>query len=527
VVVFKALFTTSLKPDPWSIGLDARDDDSSVYGEFYYPGDNEDSTIYKIGDDLAWTSLNYVAISPLSQNLISEVEIPDWSVYRPLVPRAFASGVFERHPGEYQNRLAVLFGPSDSAAYKEFLTIVVCIISNNLIYVRDVRAEQLLEWVTQQSGMDLHRLLDFDLPTIQASLEFLLKVAILSNGRKNTAGKALLAADTRRKLFSGRSLKLLEAAVIFEDQELIQELIEKGVLIDHLPRVNELFIQAVSENQVELIRFWLQHGASLETPNLISTMYTYGSLAAWKLILTGGAIDVDQDMKFLDILVTKKDLQLFVGPGYITAAGEKLSLLLKTRSGKQVLSSCDLSSKFLNSAAVAGQLEVVQCLVESGADVNLMGGIFDLDNLRYGSSSIGKSSTYQIPSRPITCLFGAAVAGRTKVIQFLVRSGAVVNYQLPGDHPRTALEAALLNGHHDVALLLVQAGAICSSLDMRSIDDLAVTEAAKAGNLELVRALILNGANPSFILEAWEPHEGLDNYTPNTELVDLFLWAGG
>jgi hypothetical protein len=62
---------------------------------------------------------------------------------------------------------------------------------------------------------------------------------------------------------------------------------------------------------------------------------------------------------------------------------------------------------------------------------------------------------------------------------------------------------------------------------MRSINDLALIEAAKAGNLELVRNLIHKGANPSFILDAWEPYKIYDEYIPKTELVDLFLRAGG
>jgi hypothetical protein len=424
--------------------------------------------------------------------------------------------VFERHPGEYQKRLAVLFGPSDSAAYKEFLTIVVCIISNNLIHVQDVRAEQLLEWVTQQSGMDLHRLFDFDVPTVHASLEFLLKVAIFSNGRKNAAGKALLAADTKRKLFTGRPMKLLEAAVMLEDEGLIQELIGKRVLVDHLPRIDDLFIQAIKKGHVELVRFWLQHSASLETPNLMKAIYISKNLQILKILLACGCTNMDQDTEHFDIQVTEEDLRLFAGFSSFSSKQytEILSLLLETRSGKQVLSSRDFCSKLLRSAAVDGRLDLVQCFVEFGADVNLVGGIFKLGKW----NNLGKSIMGQILSRPITCLFGAAVAGRTEVVQFLVRSGAEFNHQLSGNHPRTTVEAALFAGHRDIAELLIQAGATYSSLDMRSMNDLALIEAAKAGNLELVRNLIHKGANPSFIL---------DEYIPKTKLVDLFLRASG
>lgn len=137
------------------------------------------------------------------------------------------------------------FGPSTSAAQKEFIAFVVGILSNKLIDYRDVRAERILLWLVEESGIDLQHLFGLELPAVFAASEFLLMTALHSLARTKPAGKTLLAADKQRRLFPGQSLKLLEFAVILKDEQLIHSLVRQGVLEGCLPIIDDMLINAM------------------------------------------------------------------------------------------------------------------------------------------------------------------------------------------------------------------------------------------------------------------------------------------
>ena len=168
----------------------------------------------------------------------------------------------------------------------------------------------------------------------------------------------------------------------------------------------------------------------------------------------------------------------------------------------------------LVAASAKGHVNIVQLLLESGADVNLKNG----KSSRYGSALVaasaeGHANIVQLLlesgadvnlkieelSRYGSAFVAASAEGHANIVQLLLESGADVN--LKNEHSLdygTALEAASAQGHANIVQLLLESGADvnleCESRHYLS----ALVTASAEGHASIVQLLLESGANVNF-----------------------------
>lgn len=128
---------------------------------------------------------------------------------------------------------------------------------------------------------------------------------------------------------------------------------------------------------------------------------------------------------------------------------------------------CELGKATLHNALLEGQLESVEKLLMSGADVHAV-------------DSVGKT--------PLHC---AASLGHYDIVELLISKGAPVN--AIDKYKRTPLHFAVLNDHEKVARVLIEQGALVRVFDLDGWSPLHLAGWNK--NLILERLLVFQGAN--------------------------------
>lgn len=130
-------------------------------------------------------------------------------------------------------------------------------------------------------------------------------------------------------------------------------------------------------------------------------------------------------------------------------------------------------------------LDMVESLVENGADVNMKTGW-----------------------RGRTPLYIACEKGHKNVAKYLVKHGADINIK-SGYKDETPLHAVCERGHEDIVLHLVKHGAAINAVDDN--ENTPLHYAAKRWNIEVVRHLICKGASLNAINEDQETALSLGN----------------
>lgn len=85
--------------------------------------------------------------------------------------------------------------------------------------------------------------------------------------------------------------------------------------------------------------------------------------------------------------------------------------------------------------------------------------------------------------------------GNKEVVELLIENGADVNFADECEF-RTSLMLASRHGHTEIVKLLIEHGADVNAGD--DYDATSLTRAAEAGHIEVVKLLIENGANPNW-----------------------------
>jgi ankyrin repeat protein len=183
------------------------------------------------------------------------------------------------------------------------------------------------------------------------------------------------------------------------------------------------------------------------------------------------AINFGRKESVRKVLAREADVKALGCDALCTAARlgywEIIEVLLE--SGADINITRDQPGVALIAAAGAGQLEIVQVLLAAGADVTVMHG--------YHATA--------------TALIVAACAGQLEIVQLLLAAGADVN--ITDDHRGTALIAAAGAGQLEIVQVLLAAGANVNVTDDYCGTALIVT--AGAGQLETVKVLLAAGAD--------------------------------
>ena len=156
----------------------------------------------------------------------------------------------------------------------------------------------------------------------------------------------------------------------------------------------------------------------------------------------------------------------------------------------------------LHAAAAAGELEVVQYLVENGADLDSTAGEYSWTTLHFAAHG-GHLAVVQYlienqtkinckDSDGYTALHKAASTGELQVVQYLVENGADLD-STACELRWTALHEAAYGGHLAVVQYLIENGTKINS--KTSDGGTALHAAAVAGELQVVQYLVENGAD--------------------------------
>ncbi|KAJ5605614.1 hypothetical protein N7510_008395 [Penicillium lagena] len=149
----------------------------------------------------------------------------------------------------------------------------------------------------------------------------------------------------------------------------------------------------------------------------------------------------------------------------------------------------------LQSASAKGHKEVVQILLDHGADVNAVGGYYG--NTPYAASARGHREVVQMlldhgaDANALDALYPASARGYKEVVEILLDKGADVNAQ--GGYFGNALYAASVAGYDEVVQILLDHGA---DVNVQDGTNGSVLQAASAeGHKEVVQLLLDHGAD--------------------------------
>lgn len=203
---------------------------------------------------------------------------------------------------------------------------------------------------------------------------------------------------------------------------------------------------------------------------------------------------------------------LLLGCGSVWAASEYSPLYVAAEKGdlakveEQIASGADVNIKgtygmsALQAAADGQHAEVVNALLEAGADPDISGGLLDETPLKmaatYGYEAIVKSliaagAEVDAPDNTeVTALGMAASRAHSGTVKILLAAGADSNAT---DHfGRTVLYLTMERGGPEIVTMLLAAGAQVNAATVDGSTPLML--ATQGGNLEVMRLLLANGA---------------------------------
>ena len=213
---------------------------------------------------------------------------------------------------------------------------------------------------------------------------------------------------------------------------------------------------------------------------------------------------------------------------------QTLKYVLETNDSRLVKGSRGVShGNTLHAASAGGHTEIVQILLEKGAEVNVKGG-------HYGTALIAASRQGHIEIVQIllekgaeinikgghygTALVAASLEGYTEIVQILLEKGAEIN--IKGGHYGTALVAASLEGYTEIVQILLEKGA---EINIKGgYYGTALEAASFKGHTEVVRILLEKGAkvNTQTQSRAYGTALGVASLSGHIEIVQILLEKG-
>ena len=186
-------------------------------------------------------------------------------------------------------------------------------------------------------------------------------------------------------------------------------------------------------------------------------------------------------------------------------------------------------------ASAAGHFEIVQLLLDNGANVNANGDRYNCITALIAASKEGHLEIVQLlldngadvnfNRNDVTALVAASENGYLEIVQLLLDKGANVDIANPDYHGVTALVAASKEGHTEVVRLLLDYGA---NPNVDDNDVTALWEASSCGHTEVVKLLLDHDANVDIANPDYDGVTALwvASSCGHTEVVKLLLDNG-
>ncbi|KAE8442753.1 hypothetical protein EG329_002893 [Mollisiaceae sp. DMI_Dod_QoI] len=430
------------------------------------------------------------------------------------------ANMFEKESGELECKRELLLGPPTIDAARCFIEVAVSLSSN--MSIPDHENDNFLQWLLENSFWpSLRPILLKTLPTIQAFMYRLFYFSI----RKNDVSlvQDLLENDAGLRAAVQSSGSFLREAVIADNVELITLLLKCGadpnkqtrsphwlrqfpLYVARSPEVIRLLVEANAE-----IDALSEHDSQPFQVSALLKAVARGDIEIARCLMSLGAdVNVEASRRAFPAPVTA--LQCAID----NEQTELVAILLKAGADVHKSSVAGPESNHyrfqhslltpLQAAASAGNIEVIELLIEAGAGVN----------------------DPPCDSQVVTALQAAASAGNGELIKLLIEAV----YDPPCDHQgRTALQAATENGDLMVVKFLISNGAKVNAPGNKStkFPRTALLAATELNDIRLVAFLLNAGADvnaPAFgnlgssILETAKAQEN------GADIVSLLLAHG-
>jgi ankyrin repeat protein len=318
----------------------------------------------------------------------------------------------------------------------------------------------------------------------------------------------LLAAGADIKQ-GDRSESALQIALPREDAEMVQMLLNAGACIDETGGDLQ---RASRGGHVEVVQMILDAGADVnqvagEWGTALQAASLGGHVELVQKLLNAGANVNQMGGTYGNALTAASSCRKWEPYGSWGRSGrDRVLNIVQTLLDAGAEVNQKLSGQYgnaLQAAAETGKAEVVQILLDVGADINAYGG-------RWGSA-----------------LQAASWEGQETIVLLLLQAGADVNQQ--GGEGGNALQAAANNWKYEIVQILIDAGACInwkhtSHREYYKFRGLHVA-AAIWGRADMIQLLLDAGAN---INQKREGRTALEiaSYWGHTEVVRLLLQAG-
>ncbi|KAH7190109.1 ankyrin repeat protein [Fusarium oxysporum] len=191
--------------------------------------------------------------------------------------------------------------------------------------------------------------------------------------------------------------------------------------------------------------------------------------------------------------------------------------LLEAGANVNAAAAADRGRTALQAASAGGHIQVVERLLEAGANVNAAAAA------RYGRTALQAASAVghiQVVERLLEA--GANVVDR------LLNAGADVNAAAAAEEGRTALQAASEGGHIQVVERLLEAGANVNAAAAAEEGRTALQAASAGGHIQVVERLLNAGANVNAAAAADRGRTALQAASEggHVQVVERLLEAG-
>lgn len=256
-----------------------------------------------------------------------------------------------------------------------------------------------------------------------------------------------------------QGLTPLIATVLTNDVEMAKLLVKKGAQIDYNTNMNPLYL-AASNNSIEVARFLIEQGADVNKEIREGYLFEGVALVGFGVPFLAGGLSAASPF----VIVAGASALAF--GGYLGWDARDISLMRETETYKKART--DIASIYdttpLHVAAFKGHSEMVDLLIQYGADVNLQSEI------------------------DYTPLHFATQEGHLEIAKKLLNRKADINL---ASHNGTPLYVAVMNDHMDMVNLLLTEAADPNIITKAETPlDLALEK----GNLPLANVLRNHGA---------------------------------